>query len=143
MIKAVPYIQTLGRETFKKFVQTPFTLDMLFPVFGDKSTQLLFEGWRGKDMMKWYKFIHDDGAVLEFYPNKFVLKKTGKDVGYELLLPSTINDFINITYQYGIELYWTSWVNENFEPKEYLHVEQIKSYFEDLLGRMGKSHELL
>ena len=143
MIKAVPYIQTSGSEKFKDFLNKPFTLDMLFPVFNDKSCDLLFEDWRGKDMINWFKFTNDDGVVLEFYPDKFIIKKSKKHITYQLQMPITINDFIIDCERYGIDLYWTTWIDLNFEPKEYLHAGQIKTYWADLLNKMGKSHELL
>lgn len=140
MIKAVPYIQTQGREKFKKFIQSPFSFDMLFPV-KTKSTQKLFEEWHGKDMMKWQKFSNDDGVVLEVYVDTYDVKIKTKS--HKLTLPNTIDDFINDMTKLDVEINWTSWIDENFEPKEYLHADKIKTYFEDLLGKMGKSHELL
>jgi len=54
MITVVSYSETKGSERFKEFLAKPFTLDMLYPVFNEKSVETLFEGWRGKDMMNWY-----------------------------------------------------------------------------------------
>jgi hypothetical protein len=44
--------------------------------------------------------------------------------------------------RFGVELYWTRWIDENFEPKEYLHVDDIKKYYVDLLTKLDKSNEL-
>ena len=135
---------TKGSEKFKDFLALPFTIDMLYPVFGDKSTDMLFDGWRGKNMINWYKFTNDNKIILEFYPTYYTVKKNVKDsITYMLSIPENINDFINDMNRFGVQLYWTTWIDQNFEPKEYLHVDEIEQYFIDLLLKMGKSHELL
>jgi len=79
--------------------------------------------------------------VLEFYPSGFYnIKKNGN--GYQLKFPDTVDNFITDMDRYGVQLYWTSWIDENFEPKEYLHKDEIRAYFTDLLTKMKKSHEL-
>jgi hypothetical protein len=145
MITAVPYNQTKGSEGFKEFLTQPFTIDTLYPVFGDKSRETLFDDWRGKDMLNGcYKFINDK-YTLEFHPTYYVVKKNKPidSIGYMLSIPVTINDFITDMTRFGVQLYWTDWIDQNFEPKEYLAVDEIKNYWTDLLAKMGKSHELL
>ena len=144
MINVVPYSETTGSEKFKEFLTKPFTLDMLYPVFNDQSCETLFENWRGKNMINWHRFSNDDKIILEFYPTYYTVRKDVKDaITYMLSLPTTINDFINDMKRFGVQLYWTEWVDQNFEPKEYLRVDKIKDYWIDLLAKMGKSHELL
>jgi len=151
MVQVVPYNETKGSERFKEFLAKPFTLDMLYPVFNDKSvdtlrliTVTLFENWRGKNMVNWYKFTNDNKIVLEFYPTYYTVRKDVKNgITYMLSIPKTINNFITDMNRFGIQLYWTNWIDQNFEPKEYLHIDEIKNYFIDLLAKMGKSHELL
>jgi hypothetical protein len=60
-----------------------------------------------------------------------------------LSIPTTIDDFINDMNRFGVQLYWTEWIDNNFEPKDYLKSDEIKEYYSNLLLRMGKSHELL
>jgi len=142
---AVPYSKTKGSKKFKEFLAKPFTVDMLFPIFGNKSCETLFEDWRGKDMLRgWSKFSGDD-YTLEFYPTYYTVKKNkpADSTGYMLSLPRDIDDFISDMDRFGVQLQWTEWVEENFEPKEYLSVDAIKDYWTDLLAKMGKSHELL
>ena len=145
MIKAVPFILTTGGEKFKQFLAQPFTIDMLYPVFGDKSCVTLFDGWRGKDMVNWHKFTNDDKTVLEFYADMFysVKKNIAGSTAYQLKTPKTIHDFLNDMDRYGIQLYWTQWIDDNFEPKDYMNKDEIRTYFVNLLTKMGKSHELL
>ena len=139
-----PYIKTLGKERFKKFLMRPFTIDMLAPVFGDKSVDTLFDGWRGKDMVNWYKFTNENGVVLEFYPeNTYIIKDKKSEKAYQLKTPKTIDCFINDMVNLDIPLYWSQWIDENFEPKEYLAANGIRDYYADLLARMGKSQELM
>lgn len=145
MIRAVPFIYTSGSQIFKDFLSVPFTIDMLYPVFNDKSCDRLFDGWRGKDMLGYYKFTNEQDIVLEFYPNHYdISKKDGRGiVKYKLtFLPENINDFINDMYRYNVELYWSNWVDENFEPKDFLHKDDIKQYYVDLLEKLGKGFEL-
>lgn len=141
MIKVVPFNQTTGGEKFKKFLATPFTIDVLYPIFGDKSVETLFEGWRGKDMVNWHKFTNDDKVILEIYPETY--KITYKTNSFVMPFPKTIGEFIDDMYRFNIQLYWTDWIDLNFEPKEYLHVDEIKDYFVKLLGKMDKSNELI
>ena len=144
MVSVVPYSETTKSEKFKKFLATSFTVDMLYPVFNDKSVDTLFDGWRGKNMVNWFKFTNDNKIILEFYPTYYTVRKDVKDgITYMLSIPKTINDFINDMNRFGVHLYWTDWIDQNFEPKEYLHINEIKNYFTDLLTKMGKSHELL
>jgi len=148
MIKTVSYGKTLGSEKFRDFLALPFSVEMLYPIYGDKGDKAivkLFEEWRGKDMLNgWSKFGNDD-YTLEFYPTYYTLKKNKPvdSIQYMLAIPATIDDFITDMEGFGIQLYWTTWIDENFEPKEYLQQDEIKGYFEDLLMKMGKSHELL
>lgn len=134
----------MGSEEFKEFLAKPFTVDMLYPVFNDKSCDTLFDDWRGKNMVNWYKFTNEDNVVLEFYPTYYNVKKDSKDsTTYMLSIPADLNDFINDMDRFGIQLYWSEWVDKNFEPKEYLESDEIRQYFVDLLKKMDKSHELL
>jgi len=143
MIAVTPYHETMGSEKFKNFLTVPFSIDMLYPVFNEKSCDRLFDGWRGKDMLSWHKFTNDEKIVLEFYPTYYTLRKDVKDaVTYMLSIPRTINDFINDMDRFGVQIYWTEWIDKNFEPKEYLRKDEIKQYFINLLERMDKSHEL-
>jgi len=141
----VPYSKTKGSEKFKEFLAKLFTIDMLYPVFNDQSCETLFEDWRGKDMLNGcFKFTNNNKIILEFYPTYYTVRKNVKDgVTYMLALPTTIDNFINDMNRFGIALQWTNWICENFEPKEYLCVEEIKDYWIDLLAKMGKSQELL
>lgn len=149
MIKVVPFDLTAGSEKFKEFLAKPFTVDMLSPVFDEKSCEKLFEGWHGKVMNNWYKFTNDDNYVLEFYPNYFIVKKeipsfrtNVLDMKYQLPIPKSINHFILMINMFQIQLYWTNRIDENFEPKDYMNKDEIEKYYNDLLTRMGKIDEI-
>ena len=142
MIKVTPFIHTIGCEKFKEFLIKPFSIDMLYPVFNEASCNTLFEGWKGKFMLSWYKFTNDEKWILEFYPDFYHIKRIGCNITYQLKLPNTIHDFINDGERFGIELFWTKWIDENFEPKEYLHKDDISQYFVNLLFKMGKYNEI-
>jgi hypothetical protein len=142
MIKVTPYILTIGSEKFKTFLAQPFTTDLLYPISGDGSIETFFSGWRGKDMVNWHKFTNEEKIILEFYPNNhYIIKKTNGT--YQIPLPKTLNDFINDMDRFGVQLYWNENIDKQFEPKEYLHKDEIRAYFVTLLTKMCKSHELL
>ena len=137
-------MQTTGSERFKKFLQLPFNINMIYPVDNEKPCDHLFDCWKGKSMVNWYKFTSDNKDVLEFYPTYYTITKNVPNaIKYMLSIPKTIDDFINDMDRFEIELYWTNWIDINFEPKEYLKSEEIKTYFINLLTKMGKSNELL
>ncbi len=142
MIKAVPYIETMGSKKFKEFLAKTFVIDMLYPVSGKSSATTLFDNWRGKDMVNWFRFTNENSVVLEFYEGTYTIKKkTGET--HQLRTPETINDFINDMIRFDVVIHWNSWIDKNFEPKDYMRFDEIKPYFADLLSRMGKAHELL
>lgn len=142
MIKVSQYIETMGCEKFKKFLAQSFDINMLFQI-SDNNIIVLFDGWRGKNMGTWYKFTNDDNVVLEFYSNEYNIQLIKGTIKQTLSLPSTLNDFINDMNRYNVQLYWGEWIDVNFEPKEYLHKDEIRQYYVDLLSKMDKSHELL
>jgi len=131
-----------GSEKFRTFLNQQFDMNILYQI-DNVQTNVLFDGWRGKDMGTWKRFTNDDNIVLEFYPTHYVVVYPKSTAKMLMGLPLTINDFINDMYRDNVQLYYTEWIHENFEPKDYLHKDEIRMYFVDLLSRMDKSHELL
>jgi hypothetical protein len=144
MIKVVPFIQTTGDYNFKKFIARPFTIDMLYPVFNENSCETLFSGWTSDNLMPpLYLFTNkNNGHMLEFRPDKYIIKHIGGVVGYQLPLPKSINHFINDMNRFCIDLYWTEWIDRNFEPKAYLSKDDVVAYYKDILEKIGKGNEL-
>jgi len=136
MIKVVPYIQTMGTERFNDFLSTPFNFNVLY----SQHNRPCFDGWKFKDMMGWSKYTHDK-ITLEVYPETYNIIYKSKV--YTLPLPKSINEFINDMCRFEIQLYWSDWVNENFEPRDYLKKDEIQNYYSLLLDKLGKSFELL
>ena len=132
MIKVAPYIATIGDEKFKEFLVGEFKMDMLNTLFAD---------WREKDMLSWKRFTNGDDVRLEFYASNYNVKKGA--IQTEFSIPKTIDDFINDMQRTGVQLYWTIWIDENFEPKQYLPPNKIEDYYRDVLRKMDKSKELL
>lgn len=137
MIKTVPFIETIGTQKFKEFLNSPFSFEQLYSFNGQT---IMFDGWRGKNMNSWFKYTNDDNFILEVYAETYNLKTKNKS--YVLPHPKTINDFINDMMRFDIQLYWNEWIDDNFEPKDYLHKNEIRNYYVDLLKKMNKSHEL-
>jgi hypothetical protein len=138
-MKVVPYILMCGSEKFKIFLDQRFDINQLY----DKSAIILFDGWRVKNMGTWNKLTNDDNIVLEFYPSHYSATHPKSTSKYLMPLPLTLNEFINDMHRCNVQLYWSEWIYENFEPKDYMHKDEIRSYFANMLSRMGKSHELL
>jgi hypothetical protein len=109
----------------------------------DSNIIVLFDGWRGKDMGTWYRYTSDDNVVLEFYSNEYNILLPYNKIKQTLPFPKSLNEFINDMCKYNVQLYWGDWIDENFEPQEYLNNENIRQYYVDLLAKMDKSHELL
>lgn len=132
----VQYSETFGYEKYLKFINQPFSINNLHlePIY--------FKDWRYKNMGEWVKLTNDNNIVLEFYPTQYniIIPKSNK---ITLSLPLTINDFINDMCRNNVQLYWSNWMDINFEPKEYLHKDKIRTYFENMLEIMEKSYELM
>lgn len=135
MIKVVPFIQTIGSEKFREFLTGPFQFESLH-----SDNLQLFDGWKSKDMATWFKYTNDDNIILEVYAEEYIIKNSPKS--YTLPYPRTINDFINDMNRFGIQLYWNNWINENLEPKDFLHKDKIFDYYFNLLYALNKSFEL-
>lgn len=140
-LKVIPYIETLGIESFRSFLIQPFKIDMLYPVTSETAVETLFSGWKGKDMVGYHKFTNEQKVVLEFFPLNYGIRKTIGKPDY-LRTPLTINDFINDMYSFGIGLWWSEYIYKNFNPKEYMHRDMISDYYVNLLNKMEKGFEL-
>jgi hypothetical protein len=137
-----PYILTLGTEDYRKFLSTKFNVNMLKNIEPSYLEPVIFDGWRGKDMFNWFRLTNDEDIVLEVYPDSYTIINNKHKIVQKLPIPLDINDFINDMIRYNVQLIWTNWIDENFEPKDYLNVNHIPQYYVDLLKKMGKSHEL-
>lgn len=127
---------------FKKYLENEFKIDYLLPNFVDKEHETVFDGWVGKDMGSYYRFTNDE-HTLEFYGKTYIIKNNKTNEQYEMPLPLTISQFIFDAERFNINLYWSEWVDNNFEPKDYLSKDQIIEYFKLLLSQMDRSYELL
>lgn len=139
-MKVVSYIQTIGCEMFKKFISLPFSINLLYSITTEEGINVIFDGWHGKNMGTYYKFTNEENVVLEFYAGYYTINKNSKK--YILPLPKTINDFINDMDRFNVELFWGQWMNDNFEPKDYLPIDEIPTYFTNLLVKMKKEQDL-
>ena len=131
MIKVVPYIKTMGTDEYKKFISAPFNSNFISQYLRD---------WKYKSMGNYDKFTNEN-ITLEFFPTYYNIKTPNKSV--QLPIPKTINDFINDMDRLDIDLFWSDWMEENFEPKHFIAKNEIKKYYKDLLTEIDKGHELL
>ena len=138
IVKVVPYIKTLGTERFKELISAPFDYNMLDNI-DDSNVLIIFKDWSGKHIGKHVTFTNNN-VTLEFHDTYYTIRKVGSVV--KLYLPETIDDFINAMYLQEIGLYWEDWIDEKFEPKDYLPKNRIKHYYADLLHKMDKDAEL-
>lgn len=140
MQKVATYIETIGCEMFRKFISLPFSVNLLYNITNEEGINVIFDGWFGKDISSWIRFKNEENVVLEFYPDNYKINVKSKT--YILPLPKTINDFINDMDRFGVELFWNQWIEDNFEPKDYLRVDDIPKYFTNLLIKMKKEEDL-
>lgn len=131
MVKVVAYIETLGTEKFKNFLNTQFNYNMLNNVF---------ENWSLVSNSN-NEFINNDKIIIKFGKTHYTLKMS--DVEYELPFPHTVNDFINDVLRFNVSLYWSDWIEEKFEPKDFLPQSEIVNYYKNLLRALDKEHELI
>jgi len=132
MIKVVPYIETMGTNEYKKLLNTPFNFNDI-PIY--------FNNWKGKKMGAWWKF-NDNNTTLEFFSSYYNVINKNMDNVIQLPLPKTLNDFINDMNRLDIELYWSNWMEENYDPKHFISKDKIKEYYKKLLSDIEKDHEL-
>lgn len=139
MIKAVPFIETIGSDKFKEFMLQPFKISMLCQI--NNGDEPIFTQWRYKNMGSWYKFTNDDDIVLEFYPDQYdiIVKNNKKTI---MSLPQTLDDFVCDMKRYNVQLFWDDLIDLKFEPKDYLNKDEISAYFVNLLAQIDKSNEL-
>lgn len=142
MKKVAPYIETNCSEIYKLFILEPFNINMLFNVDKNVQTSVIFNGWRGKNMGSFYKFTNEENIILEFYSNIYIAIFPNKTVQQTMLSPVTLNDFINDMSRINVPLYWDDWIDDHFEPCEYLNKNEIKEYFAKLLNQLDKAIEL-
>lgn len=84
-----------------EFLDRPFVLDYLYPIYGEKSVDTLFSGWTYTKKNSWHEFRNPDGDILDFYPEETYVIKS-KEI--QLKIPRTIGDFINDINQAGINI---------------------------------------
>lgn len=137
MIKVSRLIDTIGTEKFKNHLQTNFSFEFL------TGENPYFDNWRVKNMGSWLKFINDDEIVLEVYPNTYKIKKPKETNIYEIPIPKNINEFIEDMHRFNVNIYWKSIIDELFEPKDYLNINDIRNYYVQLLTKINKSFELI
>lgn len=143
MNRVSPLILTLGTDSYKIFLTQSFDFNMLFNVNGLTNINTLFTYWRGKNMLNYLKFTNDDDIVLEAYSTFYTIHGKNFNSEIKLPIPLTINDFIGDMIRYNVQLFWSNWIEENFEPKDYLNIADIPHYYINLLKKMNKSHELI
>lgn len=137
MIKVARLVETIGSQKFREFLLIEFEFKMLF------SENSYFDNWREKNMGAWSKYTNDDGVVLEVYAETYKIKRPKDVVTYEIPIPKDINEFIEDMYRFNITIYWREIIDELFEPKEYLSINEIREYYVNILLKMNKSFELL
>ena len=90
-----------------EFLDRPFAIDMLYPVFGELSVDTVFTGWTGQKKNNWYEFINSDGDKLEFYPEgTYVIKKNNRKKSIcQARIPEMISEYIEDMKRAGIRLF--------------------------------------
>ncbi len=134
-IRAVPYYQTKGCDEFNEFVNQPFVCSHLFDI-----NDRIFDGWKGKDMISWVTCKNNDNVIIEFYPDKYIIKSKST---YTLPLPLTIDTFLSDMDRIGIDIYWGEHIVIAHCPRNILKTTEIHQYYVDLLTKIEKAFEIM
>lgn len=142
IFKVVPLINTLGTERFKDLLNKDFDYNYICNVNNNEITPI-FKGWSGKKNNNNIAFECDyENVTLDFNNSGlYSIRKIGSAI--KLKTPETINDFINAMILNEIDLFWRDWIEEKYEPKDFLANDEIKSYYVDLLNDLNKDGELI
>lgn len=125
MMKVIPYINTLGTVRYKELLSSPFEFSML---------ETHFVGWEKND---YHQYVSSSGTSVELYNGtEYIINKV------TLPAPETLNDFINDMRRLDEDLFWGDWMEENYEPKDFLPQNEIENYYMELLESIDKGHEL-
>lgn len=133
----IPYIDTMGTKKYFELVNKKFDINYFYPFDKSKSIKVLFKGWKGMKSMDYFK-LKNDKIILEFYYDTY---KINDEI--TLPIPNTLNDLINDLNRFNVTLYWSDWIDEEFEPIDFIKKDEIKKYYVDLLNVMEKDYELL
>lgn len=143
MSKVVPYFLTKGSVKFGEFLRTPFNINMLSTV-DDNQIPVLFAGWSGKKVAGWiFEFKSKNCSIIFDAANMIQISDNRKTYTLTIERVKYLGEFIVLFHILNIDLYWSDWVEENLEPKDYLPEDEIENYYRTLLNDMEKGHELL
>ena len=112
-MKAIPFIETWGRESFKRFLRTPFK----------------------EEHVSFFKEI----PYGSFSFNESNYSYNNVVVGP---LPTNLDEFIIDMKRIGVVLEWKDETLDEFEPQDYLPENEVREYYVSLLEKMEKGHEL-
>ncbi|MFW5847813.1 MAG: hypothetical protein ACOCVF_02755 [bacterium] len=162
---AYPYILTENFKEYKKFLLQNFNPEQIGNLKGLKpikfsnflesneqynekfdewenfDSKVLFVGWIGKDMNKWYKFTNNKYNI-ELFNSYYVIHNRENIIcdKYVLPYPETLNDFISDCWRCGIKLQWRKDVLEKFSSYSvYLPKVEIIDYHKMILTKLGKN----
>lgn len=161
---AYPYIETENFIEYKNFLNQEFKPEYLGNVLGNKpiklkgflesneqynekldewkerDEQVLFDGWVGKDMNKWFKFTNNKHRI-ELFNTYYVIYSEDSIINdkYELPYPETLNDFISDCWRCKVQLQWRDNVLDRFSSyKICLPKVEIIDYHRMILTKLGK-----
>jgi hypothetical protein len=144
MYKALPFIESTGRDEYKEVLSQPFQIGMIglvdFKVLDH--IEPLFKNWRGKNMVSWTKFENDNKVVVEFYGNKAPYKIINPKLvlrkDFTFPFPDNINQFICDCSRCNIDLQWNDYSLKLYDIKNMVIPEDFKFYINELLTKLGK-----
>lgn len=134
-IKAVPFIDTLLNEEYRKFINQFFTVEL----FSNS-----FKGWKTFDEGSVAKFISSsDKSTIEFFgegvPYKITNPKLVGDKTFLLPYPKNLDQFICDCERCSVDLHWNSAIVGKFERKCLMKQSELQIYYTNLLDKLGKN----
>lgn len=133
-MKVTSYLNTIKNAKYKEFLNQPFNIE---------STTKIFNDFKYKNLASLIKLQGND-IIFEFYTNYYkIINENTNEIIQINKIPTTLYEFIEDINKYNVQIFWSNNIFNTFEPEIILESNDIKTYYENLLKKINKSHELL
>jgi hypothetical protein len=140
--EALNILDSVDKKGYKAFLLQDFEVGILFNIYIDKHSKIIFDGWKGMEMAGlWYKAENfETKTYLEFYDTYYNIdvQKRSKREKYTFPYPRNINDFITDCNRCGVKLYYHMDALEKYSPSLLLKGEDMNEYYLNILEKIGK-----
>ena len=133
-MKVTSYINTIKNAEYRNYLNQTFNPEQI---------SIIFDGFRYKNLASLIKLQSND-ITFEFYTDYYkIIDENANEIIQINKVPSTLYEFIEDINRYNVLIYWSKNIFTTFEPEIILESCDIRCYYENLLSKINKSHELL